>query len=76
MTARLLPFPAVIFGVCPECRRAGELLNVERQHWAICTRHRLKWCVGSNLFSAWRDEAPAVWAKNTAVLGGYREVKT
>jgi thermostable 8-oxoguanine DNA glycosylase len=76
VTGRVLAFPEMVFGVCPVCRQSGELRNVGREHWAICVRHRLKWHVGSNMFSAWRDEAPALWAKNDAVLSGYREVQS
>jgi hypothetical protein len=44
------------FGLCPACRRTDGYINVERAHWFFCKAHKNKWYIGSNLFSAWRDE--------------------
>jgi len=43
------------FGLCPLCGRKDGYLNNLRDHWMICKKHKTKWCVGSNLFSSWRD---------------------
>jgi len=43
------------FGLCPLCGRNDGFLNNLRDHWMICNKHKTKWYVGSNLFSAWRD---------------------
>ncbi len=47
------------FGVCPQCRRHDGFINVGRSHYFFCKEHRVKWCVGANLFSSWRDETEA-----------------
>jgi hypothetical protein len=44
------------FGGCPKCGGTDGYVNVGRNHWFICVEHKTKWCVGSNLFSAWRFE--------------------
>ena len=44
------------FGVCPACYTNDGCLNIGPDHWYVCHEHRVKWCVGSNLFSAWRHE--------------------
>ena len=44
------------FGVCPQCRRNDGYANVGPSHWFFCKKHRVMWCVGSNLFSSWKDE--------------------
>lgn len=64
-----------VLGGCPKCRRIDETLNIERDHYGCCHKHRTKWYLGSNLFSAWMDEAEEVWAKNSALLDGYDEVE-
>jgi hypothetical protein len=62
------------FGWCPECGGSNGHLNIGREHWYHCHRHRTKWCVGSNLFSAWRHENDAIWEANYNHLADYREV--
>ena len=56
------------FGGCPGCTLNNGHLNVGRTHWIVCHKHRVRWCVGSNLFSGWRYELkrtgkrmPACW---------------
>jgi hypothetical protein len=39
------------FGVCPTCGSNDGFLIIGRDHWFICKEHRVKWLVGSNLFS-------------------------
>lgn len=65
------------WGACPECRSANGVLvrNVNRCHWFCCDRHRLKWYIGANLFSAWREEPECVWLENAELLDTYRDVE-
>lgn len=63
------------FGLCPKCRRTDGYLNVGRVHFGICHRHRVKWKIGYNLFSGWRDESEATWQKNVYRLATYRLVQ-
>ena len=51
-------------GCCPECGKNDGFLNVGRDHWAYCRRHKTRWLVGSNLFSGWRHEDETVWLCN------------
>jgi hypothetical protein len=44
------------FGVCPVCHKADGFANAGRSHRFYCKKHKKSWCVGSNLFSSWRDQ--------------------
>jgi hypothetical protein len=44
------------FSVCPVCHSNDGFLNAGKGHWFVCHEHRVRWFVGSNLFSAWREE--------------------
>lgn len=63
------------FGVCPQCYRTDGYLNVGRNHWFVCDSHKTKWCIGSNLFSSWKEESEETWRENAAKLKDYEEVK-
>src|ERR1700733_15172311 len=52
------------FGGCPHCGANHGFLNVRAEHWIVCDAHKLKWCVGSNLFSSWKDENERIWRRN------------
>ncbi len=63
------------FGGCPTCGKSDGYSNVGRNHWGSCDAHKVKWSIGSNLFSSWHDEDETVWQKNAERLSTYREVK-
>ena len=63
------------FGGCPHCRTDDGCFNIESTHFLVCDRHRVKWCIGSNLFSSWRDETEDDWQKNFERFADYREVE-
>lgn len=63
------------FGACPICGCSDGYLNVGRDHWFVCHRHKVKWHFGSNIFSAWREEDPAEHEDNERQLAPYREVE-
>ena len=63
------------FGGCPHCGQNDGYMNVERDHWLICHRHKTKWLAGSNLFSGWRHEDEETWKRNRFKLSGYMVVK-
>ena len=44
------------FGVCPECGKSDGCINIGRAHWFYCTEHKIRWCIGWNLFSGWQYE--------------------
>ena len=57
---------------CPLCHHAAGILNVGREHYAVCHDCRAYQHVGSNLFSGWRNEEPAVWECNKKLLAIYK----
>jgi hypothetical protein len=67
------------FGLCPRCADEGRweegvCLNVHKTHWVTCHQHKLRWCIGENLFSSWQHENPETWERNAALLTNYDEV--
>ena len=63
------------FGACPYCGQSDGYLNDGRNHWFRCDRHKVKWWVGSNLFSSWRDEDEETWRLNRFRLAEYMAVQ-
>jgi hypothetical protein len=63
------------FGDCPKCGKNNGYLNVHKTHWFICETHKTCWCIGSNLFSSWKDENEETWKKNDKMLSECRVVK-
>lgn len=49
------------YGGCPTCGFSEGPFNVRKANWLICSRHRVRWCVGHNLFDhlegEWRAAA-------------------
>ena len=78
MSARILQFPSSTeklvatsnFGGCPTCDGSDGYFNIGRDHWFYCHAHRVRWCVGSNIFSGWIDEsAEEQRAKYRTIIG-------
>ena len=63
------------WGRCPNCGGNDGCLNVGRNHWFVCDRHRTKWCAGWNLFSSWRHEPASTHQENAQLLATYEEVR-
>ena len=63
------------FGGCPVCGGNDGYLNIHREHWFSCSKHRFRWCWGSNLISTWRLENENDWKKNWERIGAYAECK-
>jgi hypothetical protein len=66
------------FGGCPFCgRNSGGYINVGRSHWGRCDEHRVKWCIGSNLFSDWQQQTEQAQKKiyDDIGMGGYRHIQ-
>lgn len=59
------------FSGCPYCSAAKKMLNIGRSHYFLCDEHGTAWCVGENLFSAWRDESEADRQESRARLQSY-----
>jgi len=62
------------FGVCPTCGKNDGYLNVGKTHWFVCHEHKVRWNVGSNLFSSWRHEDEETWHRNAEDIRGYTEI--
>jgi hypothetical protein len=62
-------------GLCPKCRKQPDILNVERNHYGVCHKHKVAWLVGINLFSSWQKENEITWRLNAELLDNYRRVE-
>jgi hypothetical protein len=62
-------------GACPECGRADRVLNVGSTHWGYCPDDKLRWLIGSNLFSGWKHETEGDWIANELTLRDCSEVE-
>lgn len=63
------------FGDCPKCRKNDGHLNVGREHWFVCKRHRVKWRAGHDIFPDWRQEDVHIWRQNEKFLDFFMEVE-
>ncbi len=65
------------FGICPYCLNTKPYLNIGMGHWFYCEKHKVRWFVGSNLFSSWRDETEEQQRKQFDAMnfGSYRQIK-
>lgn len=63
------------FGGCPTCGGNDGYLNVGPDHWCVCAAHKMKWPIGSNLFSDWRDESEDDWTGNVVWLDACHTVQ-
>jgi len=63
-----------MWGLCPYCGKTDGCHSVGRDHWYVCHEHKTKWCIGSNLFSSWRDLTEDERRRNRRVFDEYRTV--
>ena len=63
------------FGGCPHCGKTDGYFNFGRAHYFVCHEHRVKWFVGANLFSSWRQESRSDWDQNAEKFGIYADVE-
>lgn len=65
------------FGACPECKEQDTscYLNIGKDHWFLCDKHRVCWNIGYNLFSSWQEETKEDWERNRQKLKDYRVVE-
>jgi hypothetical protein len=64
------------FGICPYCLNTMPYINIGSGHWFYCEKHKLRWYVGSNLFSSWQDETEEQQRKQFDEMdfGSYRQI--
>jgi hypothetical protein len=65
------------FGLCPICKKTDGYVNVGRSHWFICEEHRVRWCIGSNVFSSWHYETESEQQRHCEEIGfdTFKDVK-
>lgn len=63
------------FGGCPECGGDNGYFNIGRDHYVHCQAHKTVWCIGSNLFSSWREETESDWQNNREKFADYTPVE-
>lgn len=65
------------WGLCPICKKTDGYVNIGRNHWFICEKHRTRWWIGSNLFSSWRGETESEQLRHCKKIGfdTFRDVK-
>ena len=71
-----LGFEVGYFGGCPKCGDSMRQLNVCKQNWLVCDKHKKCWLVGENLFSSWRHENESIWKENLRTIQSYEEVES
>jgi hypothetical protein len=64
------------FGACPTCHCNDGFVSVGPEHWFVCHRHQVKWYVGANLFSCWREQTDQDRALAVARLATYSTVRS
>jgi len=62
------------FGHCGVEGHENFFRNLGRDHWMCCDQCKLKWYIGSNLFSTWFDETEEDWRRNFEIIKEYEEV--
>ena len=66
-------------GVCPLCgdqksdERSGTFYNIGPDHWAACFICKVRWCIGSNLWSGWRWMDEAEFKENYELLDDFQD---
>src|SRR5271168_5516417 len=46
-------------GGCPHCDCNDGMINIGKSHWVYCKTHMVRWTIGTNIFSGWRDQTEA-----------------
>jgi len=68
----LIPIIDRDIGGCPECGGNDGYINIEREHFGLCQKHKFRWWIGSNVFSGWREENERIWRENEKRLTDFR----
>jgi hypothetical protein len=79
-TTQIIAFPKRVttdeyFGGCPTCGKSDGYLNAGRSHWFACAAHKVRWCVGANLFGDWRDETEEEQRRKFRPIEDFAEVE-
>jgi hypothetical protein len=63
------------FGDCPKCKSNDGHINVGRDHWFVCKKHRVKWKGGHDMFPDWKNETLSIWRTNEKMLDLFMEIE-
>jgi hypothetical protein len=64
------------FGHCPILTHENYYLNISRGHWMVCDECKIRWFIGANLFSSWRNQTKTTWKKNFIKIKDYEKINT
>ena len=59
------------WGHCTVDSHENFYLNIGKGHWMVCHECKIKWFIGANLFSSWRQENRAIWIANSVMIKDY-----
>jgi len=62
------------FGHCLVPGHENFYLNIGRENWMYCDECNIKWLIGENLISTWRQENESIWRKNHERIKDHREI--
>ena len=62
------------FGHCLIPEHENFYLNIGRQNWMYCDECKIRWFMGENLISTWRQENEDIWEKNYKKIKDYEEL--
>jgi uncharacterized protein YeaO (DUF488 family) len=62
------------WGHCPHPEHENYNMNIGRAHWMVCDVCKIKWLIGSNLFSSWRYESEETWIANSKHIKDYKNL--
>lgn len=74
MTAEVVDIEDDRFGLCPTCHHTDGYVNDGAAHYFVCDTHRVRWFIGTNLFSNHQDETNADSLADQKTLAAYAEV--
>jgi len=59
-------------GCSPKCAGFSWRINSGQDHWGVCTKHKTKWFIGSDLWGDWRETTSE---KGLKLLASCRKVE-
>lgn len=64
------------FGICPECsaEKTCVFYNIGPTLFKTCPDCKIRWEVGWNILSGWKDETEEIWEASYDLLKTYRNL--
>lgn len=70
----ILKYKIKTLGCCPVCGKSGPFMNIGRDCYGFCQKHKTKWLIYSNLYSAWQNENEIIWDENERFLSDFIDI--